>query len=104
MYRVEVAKGVARDILVIGEQVMLVEFSFERGGEIDWHAHVHEQAGYVAKGKLRLLLADQELVLTEGMSSIVPSKVRHKAVALEDTIYINAFSPIREDYLPKEED
>jgi len=99
MERVKVSAGVEREILAIGEQLMLVEFSFEQGGEIDWHSHVHEQAGYVAKGKLRLLVAEQEFILTEGMSSVVPSNVRHKAIALEDTVYINAFSPIREDYL-----
>lgn len=102
MYRVKVAEGVERDILAIGEKLMLVEFSFDQGGVIDWHSHVHEQAGYVAKGKLMLLVGDREFILTEGMSSIVPSTVRHKAIALEDTIYINAFAPIREDYLPME--
>jgi len=99
MERVKVSLGVEREILAIGEQLMLVEFAFEQGGVIDWHIHVHEQAGYVSKGKLRLLVADQEFILTEGMSSVVPSNVRHKAIALEDTVYINAFSPIREDYL-----
>jgi quercetin dioxygenase-like cupin family protein len=45
------------------------------------------------------MVAEEELVLTPGMSAIVPSNANHKAIALEDTVDINAFTPVREDYL-----
>jgi len=37
-----------------------------------------------------------------GDSWCVPSGVAHGAEILEDSVVIEVFSPIREDYLPKE--
>jgi quercetin dioxygenase-like cupin family protein len=51
------------------------------------------------KGRLKLYVEEDELILTPGMSVIVPSNASHRAVAMEDTVDINAFTPVREDYL-----
>jgi quercetin dioxygenase-like cupin family protein len=99
MAKVNVTEGVERETLATGKNLMIVEFTFRKGAEVPWHSHIHEQSSFILKGKLKLLLEDKEIMLSSGMSSIVPPNIKHKAIALEDTIDINAFAPIREDYL-----
>lgn len=99
MVRVTVLEGVERETLSVGANLMVVKFSFKKGAEVPFHTHKHEQSSYIQKGCLKLIINDEEMILTEGMSLIVPSGVKHKAIALEDTIDINSFTPIREDYL-----
>jgi quercetin dioxygenase-like cupin family protein len=101
MAKVLVMEGVEMETLSTGTNLMIVRFTFKKGVEVPWHTHMHEQSSYILKGSLKLLIEDEEIILTEGMSAIVPSNAKHKAIALEDTVDINAFTPIREDYLGK---
>jgi quercetin dioxygenase-like cupin family protein len=39
------------------------------------------------------------VVLRGGQSLAIPSNVPHKVVALEDTVVVDVFSPVREDWL-----
>lgn len=82
---------------------MIVRFTFQKGSEVPWHSYEHEQSSYVVQGRLKLLLTreqkEQEIILGEGMSAVIPPNIRHKAIALENTIDVNSFTPVREDYL-----
>ncbi|MGD0152922.1 MAG: cupin domain-containing protein [Thermacetogeniaceae bacterium] len=99
MSKVTVADGVERETLAGGEQLMIVRFTFEKDAGVPWHAHIHEQSSYIVAGKLKLFVEDEEILLTPGMSAIVPANARHRAVALAGTVDVNAFTPVREDYL-----
>jgi quercetin dioxygenase-like cupin family protein len=99
MSKVIVMEGVVRETLAVGKDLMIVEFTFAKGAEVPWHTHVHEQSSYIVKGCLKLMVDEKEIILTKGMSAIVPPNAKHKAIALEDTIDLNSFTPIREDYL-----
>ncbi|MCL2337307.1 MAG: cupin domain-containing protein [Firmicutes bacterium] len=103
MAKVVLADGVERETLAIGENLMIVRFTFRKDTEVPWHTHLHEQSSYIVQGRLKLLLqrdqGEQEIILTQGMSAIIPPNVQHKAIAMEDTVDVNAFTPIREDYL-----
>lgn len=98
MKKILVMKGVEREILSIGTNLMIVRFTFKKGAEVPFHTHEHEQSSYIQKGCLKILIEDQETILMEGMSAIVPPNAKHKAIALQDTIDINSFTPVREDY------
>ncbi|MCL1919037.1 MAG: cupin domain-containing protein [Peptococcaceae bacterium] len=101
MSKIVVVDGVERETLATGKNLMIVQFTFRKGAEVPWHTHEHEQSSYIVQGRLKLLLRDtsSEMILTPGKSAIIPPHVQHKAIALEDTIDVNAFTPIREDYL-----
>ena len=94
-----VMEGIEREILSIGTNLMIVRFTFKKGAEVPWHTHINEQSSYILKGRLKLFIGDDELILSEGMSAIVPPNIKHKAIALEDTIDVNAFTPTRKDFL-----
>ena len=69
--------------------VKLVRFT----GEFVWHHHEHEDELFlVVKGKLRLKLRDQELVLSPGEFAIIPHGVEHLPIADEET-HVLLFEP-----------
>lgn len=95
---VEMKPGLVRRTLVSGQTMMICEFTFEANVEIPPHTHPHEQVGYVAKGRVRMTIGDQQFILGPGDSYCAPSGIQHSALTLEPTVIIDTFSPPREDY------
>lgn len=48
-------------------------------------------------------LEGRQIVVYAGQVLRIPSNVPHKAVALEDTLDLDIFSPIRRDWLSKDD-
>jgi quercetin dioxygenase-like cupin family protein len=49
---------------------------------------------------MRLTIGDESVEMEPGDSWYVPSNVEHRAEILADSIAIEVFSPVRDDYLP----
>ena len=96
-----VLNGVRLKTLVHGEQTLMSEFRFDKGAVVPVHTHPHEQTGFVVKGALRFEVDGETFVATEGDSWNLPSNVPHGAEALEPSVVIEVFAPVREDYLPQ---
>jgi quercetin dioxygenase-like cupin family protein len=90
--------------LVCGKKVMLAQVFLKKGCVVPRHSHESEQMTYILSGSLRLRLPDREVTLNEGDVLHIPSNVEHSAVALEETLDLDVFSPIREDWLTGEDD
>ena len=93
--------GVEQKTLVYGEKTLMTEFLLKKGSNLPRHTHPHEQTGYLVKGKIRLLIGAEEFEAQPGDSWCIPSGVEHGAEVIEDSVAIEVFSPVREDYLPK---
>ncbi len=63
------------------------------------HSHHNEQVSQVLSGSLVFQFDDYELVAVAGEVLTIPPHVPHRVVALEDTVAIDVFSPIRQDWL-----
>jgi quercetin dioxygenase-like cupin family protein len=85
--------------IVAGEREMLAQIYLKRGAQVPIHAHESEQMTYVLQGALRFVVGGEELVVREGEVLHIPSNVAHQAEALEDTLELDVFSPIRSDWL-----
>ena len=96
----EVLDGVRLKALVHGERTLLTEVKLARGAIVPEHQHPHEQTGYLISGALRFFSGDQEWVARPGDSWNLAGEYPHGAEALEDTVVVEVFSPVREDYLP----
>ncbi|MDY0312948.1 MAG: cupin domain-containing protein [Desulfobacterales bacterium] len=59
----------------------------------------HEQTGYLVSGRLRLTVGDETFAAEPGDAWTVPSEVPHGGQALADTVAVEVFSPVLEDYL-----
>ncbi len=97
---VDATAGVRRKTLVWGEHQSLCEFRLEGGRQLPFHSHPHEQAGYLVSGHLTLTIESVSHDVRPGDAWCVPGNVVHGADALEDSVAIEVFSPVREDYLP----
>ena len=93
--------GIRQKTRVFGVNTLMAEFLLNRGSILPVHAHPYEQTGYLVKGRLRLRIGEQELEVGPGDAWCIPLNVEHGAQVLEDSVAVEVFSPVREDYLPK---
>lgn len=91
-------QGIRRRI-VTGEQVMLGHISLPKGAVVPAHRHPNEQITHILSGALKFTIDGQEVIVRAGETLVIPSNAEHVAEALEDTVDIDAFSPIRQDWL-----
>ena len=98
----EKLKGSLTRRLITGDSLMIAEVRFAKGDSVPRHAHHNEQITYITEGALKFNLGEngeREVVVHAGEVLVIPSNVPHSAVALEDTVDIDVFSPPREDWL-----
>ncbi|MGC4025241.1 MAG: cupin domain-containing protein [Mesorhizobium sp.] len=91
--------GNKRRIVVYTDELMMVEFAFEKGGEGWLHSHPHVQSSYVAEGRFEVTIAGRTETLDAGDSFIVPSGLEHGVKALEKGRLIDCFAPHRADFI-----
>lgn len=96
----QVLDGVTQKTLVHGGKTLMVEFRLKQGAALPLHSHLHEQTGYLVKGRLRLTVGENSHDVLPGDSWCIAGNVPHCAECLEAAVAIEVFSPVREDYLP----
>lgn len=90
--------------IVTGEREMLAQVYLKKGAIVPQHEHEAEQLTYILQGSLRFTINGNETVVREGEVLHIPSRVPHQAEALDDTVELDVFSPIRQDWLDKTDD
>lgn len=93
--------GIRQKTLVYGEKTLLVEFRLTGGKSLPLHSHPHEQTGYLVSGKLNMTIGEEQFLFTPGDSWTIPGDLRHGAEVLEDSVAVEVFSPVREEYISK---
>ena len=93
------APGIQRQ-MVVGENVMMVRFTFEPFLVTPEHTHPHEQMTLVVQGKVKFFVEGEVKIVSPGDVLHFPPHNRHGATMLdEEVVLIDIFSPIREDFL-----
>jgi quercetin dioxygenase-like cupin family protein len=94
--------------LVYTEKQMLAHVYLKQGAIVPAHDHVNEQITYILSGALRFWIGEHadapgsEFVdVRAGEVLVIPSMVRHRAEALEDTLDVDIFNPPRQDWIDK---
>jgi len=90
---------ITRKTLVHGAKTLMTEFRLERGALLPKHKHPHEQTGYLVSGRMDLSIGSETYAVSAGDSWCIPGDVEHSAIAREDSVAIEVFCPVREDYL-----
>lgn len=97
---ISVVDGIKRKTLVYGERTLMTEFLLEKGKILPAHRHPQEQTGYLVSGKIILTIGEEEFEVDPGDSWVIPGNVEHRARVIEDSVAVEVFAPVREDYLP----
>jgi quercetin dioxygenase-like cupin family protein len=98
---IPVSPGIVRKTLVSGARTLMTEFRLKKGAELPAHSHPHEQTGYLVSGRMVLTIGNEVNEMREGDSWVIPGNVTHRAEVLADSLAVEIFSPVREDYLLK---
>jgi unsaturated pyranuronate lyase len=77
----------------------VARMSFVKDGVVPTHQHHNEQFSLILSGSVRFTIGGEDLHLAAGQGVQIPGNVPHSLVALEDTVAIEVFSPIREDWI-----
>jgi quercetin dioxygenase-like cupin family protein len=99
----QVLPGIRLKTLVYGEKTLFSEFRMEADSVLPRHSHPHEQTGYLVTGRIRLTIGEQTFEALPGDCWCIPGDTEHSAEILEDSLAVEVFSPVREEYLPDEE-
>jgi len=91
--------GNRRRVLLHTDELMMVEFGFDKGGVGALHSHPHVQASYVAEGRFEVTIDGRTETIETGGSFIVPSNLVHGVKALEAGRLVDSFTPHRADFL-----
>jgi len=94
-----VEPGITRQILGYDSELMMVRVCFTKGAIGYVHKHVHRQVSFVEKGSFEVEIDGEKKVLKAGDGYFIPPNILHGAVALEDAVLIDVFTPCREDFL-----
>ncbi len=94
-------EGVELKTLVYGENSSLIRFHLKKGNELPRHSHPHEQTGFLVSGKIKLFIEEEGFMAEPGDTWSIKGDIEHKADIIEDSVIIEVFSPLREEYLPK---
>ena len=89
--------------VITGERAMVAQVFIAKDGVVPIHHHESEQLTYIIEGALKFELEGREVVVRKGEVLHIPSNVPHRAVALEDTLDLDIFSPIRMDWLTEQD-
>ena len=99
----EVMSEVISRKIISGEKAMIAQIFIKKGGVVPEHHHESEQMSYVLDGTLKFEFEGKVVVVHKGEVLLIPSHVPHSAVALEDSLSLDVFSPIRKDWLAKDD-
>ncbi|MCC6175986.1 MAG: cupin domain-containing protein [Chloroflexi bacterium] len=96
---VEMLPGVSRTMLTAGQGAMAVRIEAKKGGTVPLHTHPHEQIGFLVSGRASLQVGDEVRELRPGDGYSIPGGVPHAVTEVaEDSVFMDIFSPPREDY------
>jgi len=70
----------------------------KKGGVVPRHSHDNEQISHVLEGRLLFELDDKSVEAGPGEIVEIGSNEPHKVTALEDSLAMDVFAPVREDW------
>jgi len=81
-----------------GTNLTIARLEMKAGATVPTHHHVNEQMTVMLSGRLRFDFPDKSVEVAGGEVLEIAPNLPHSAVALEDSIAIDVFSPVREDW------
>lgn len=85
--------------VIHGETMTVARIHLSRGAVVPLHSHPNEQITLLQSGRLRFTIGDEERVIEAGETVQIPPEAPHSVEALEDSLAVDLFCPVREDWI-----
>ncbi len=92
-------ENLERKVHAFNDKLMLTEHHMAKGSVFPRHSHPHEQLAYLVSGHIRVVCGDYTFEGRAGDSFVVRGGIEHQVWALEESVALDIFTPVREDYL-----
>jgi quercetin dioxygenase-like cupin family protein len=92
------SEGIARRV-IHSERMTTARIFVKKGGVVPRHSHDSEQMSHVLEGRLLFEFDDGSREAGPGEVVEIPSNEPHRVVALEDSVAMDVFAPVRGDWL-----
>ena len=86
---------------VHSDNMTLAYWDIEEGNALPKHAHPHEQVVNLIEGRFEITVGDESEIIEAGTVVVVPPNIMHSGMALTSCKIIDAFYPVRTDYIQK---
>ena len=71
----------------------------DEGASLPEHSHPHEQVTHLLEGKFEIAIDANTEVMQAGQIATIPSNIKHSGKAITACRILDAFYPVREDYV-----
>lgn len=95
----QIDEKVSRKVMAYDSNLMLLKIKFEEGGIGPIHQHPHVQITHIESGIFEVEIGGEKKVLKGGDAFMIPSNIWHGVVCLEAGVFLDTFSPMREDFI-----
>jgi quercetin dioxygenase-like cupin family protein len=89
---------IERKTRVHGEKTLMTEFRLGKGAVLPRPSDPHEQTSYSVRGRIWLSIGTDKYDAQGPDSWCIPGGVEHGADILEDSVAVEVFSPVWDDY------
>jgi quercetin dioxygenase-like cupin family protein len=89
--------------LIVGTNLMVARVLLKKGARVPLHSHHNEQVTYILEGALHFFIDNKEVTVSAGEVLCIPPHMPHEAIALEDTVDLDIFTPPRQDWIDKDD-
>jgi len=96
-----VFKDVKSEIIFSSGRMMFLLVDMKPGQIIPEHRHPHEQMGICLKGKAEFISGEDKFPVETGTFYWIKPNEPHSVKVIEESTFLDVFSPPREDYLEK---
>jgi len=90
--------GIGRRV-INADRLTVARIYLAKGKVVPRHSHENEQVSYLLEGRLRFVFDDRELTVAPGAVMQIASHEPHRVEALEDSVALDIFQPVRADWL-----
>lgn len=85
--------------VIHGKKLTIGRLFLKKGAVVPVHSHPHEQITLLEQGRLLFTIDGREQELQAGQALEIPPDAPHQVEALEDSVAVDIFAPVREDWL-----
>jgi quercetin dioxygenase-like cupin family protein len=85
--------------VIHGQTMTVARIHLRKGAVVPLHQHVNEQISMLERGRVRFVISGEERIVESGEALTIPPNAPHLVEALEDSLAVDLFSPVREDWI-----